>query len=147
MTLYYKRLLLSVLIFLPVLSQAAPAINKEDYWLCSTHDQTNKLWTAKSAYKKAAINLAYDSCKKTSALPQTCKTSNSNCDHYIQGMSTRPLWRCTTLDEMASAWKSNYYSNRIDAALASKSYCKNKSPVPETCYTNLVTCFNYNEGL
>lgn len=121
--------------------------SKSNYWQCSTRDNTNLVWTAKSPYQKTALNLAYDACKKQSSSPVSCKTSKSACEAFIQGVSTRPLWRCVALDREALAWKSNYYSNRIDAALAANAYCKDNSAVPETCYINLVTCANLNEGV
>lgn len=119
----------------------------KDYWQCTTHDIDNNLWIAKSGFQKVAINVGYDSCKKQSKNPTTCKTAKTACEFFLQGVSTRPLWRCTALDRTAVAWKSNYYSDRTDAAFAAKAYCKDNSTVPETCYINMVTCFNVNERI
>jgi hypothetical protein len=125
---------------------SAPLTGNNSYWQCTTEDKTNKQWTAKSGYQKMALNLSYDACKKQSQYPDSCKASNNNCEGFYLGMSTKPLWRCTALDRTAIPWQSNFYSQRDDAALAAQAFCKNKSTVPETCYVNMVTCRNLNEG-
>jgi hypothetical protein len=56
------------------------------------------------------------------------------------------MWQCTALDQTGEPWQSNFYSQRLDAALGAKAFCKEKSSVPDTCYINLVTCINKNEG-
>ena len=115
-----------------------------NYWQCTTEDKTLKQWTAKSEYQKVAINVSFDACKKQSAVPQSCKAAKSNCEGYIQGVNASPMWKCTALDTTAVPWQSNFYSHRLDAALAAKDFCKDNSSVPETCYINLVTCRNVN---
>lgn len=123
-----------------------PNDEKGSYWKCVTYDKANKAWTAQSSYRKVAINVAFAACKKESQLPATCKTSISNCEGFINGVSTRPMWRCTAIDITAQPWESNFYSNRDDAALAAQAYCKENSTLPATCYINMVTCANKNEG-
>lgn len=125
-----------------------PTIGYTDgsYWTCTTRDSEKLEWTAKNAYQKVAINLAFSACKKQSKNPMTCKASIHDCEGFIQGVSTKPFWRCTALDEAGMPWKSIYYVQRDDAALAAKAYCKDNSAVPDTCYINLVTCKNYNDG-
>lgn len=113
-----------------------------NYWQCTTYDASNKQWSAASAYQRVALNFAYDLCKKESILPNTCKAAENNCEQFIQGISVKPMWQCTALDKTATAWNSNLYSQRDDAALAAKAFCRQKSIVPETCYVNLVTCIN-----
>jgi hypothetical protein len=120
--------------------------NSNSYWLCQTQDKEHYEWTATNFYQKVAINLAYSDCKKNSKFPKSCAASKSGCDHFVDGISTSPLWRCTTYDRVAQPWKSNFYRERDDAALASQAFCKDKSTVPETCYTNTVTCENLNVG-
>ncbi|HHX8387406.1 TPA: hypothetical protein ACVO2F_000213 [Legionella pneumophila] len=124
----------------------APMMKKGSYWKCVTYDKANKAWTAQNSYRKVAINVAFAACKKESQLPATCKTSISNCEGFINGVSTRPMWRCTAIDITAQPWESNFYSNRDDAALAAQAYCKENSTLPATCYINMVTCANKNEG-
>ncbi|CAM3015051.1 hypothetical protein [Legionella worsleiensis] len=117
------------------------------YWQCITQDKTNKQWTVKNTYQKVALNQAFALCKKESEFPTSCKTSQSSCEGFYMGMSTKPLWRCSAIDQTATAWNSNFYSEQDDAALAAKAYCKEYSSVPDTCFINFVTCKNYNEGL
>jgi hypothetical protein len=116
------------------------------YWQCTTHDNTNKTWVAINNYQKMALNIAFDVCKKESQFPKTCKTSNRDCEGFINGVSTKPYWHCTALDQTAAPWQSDYYSDRDDAALGAKAFCKNYSSVPDTCYVNFITCININAG-
>lgn len=116
-----------------------------NYWKCITHDETNNQWTSQSIYQKVALNYAYAKCKRNSQIPATCRTSNTSCMRFIQGVDITPMWQCTALDRDALPWKSNLYPNREDAALAAQAYCKQKSSLPSTCFINLVTCLNKNE--
>lgn len=139
----------SCLILLLSLAASAPSVYAEpmvngDYWQCTTHDETNKQWDAVSIYQKVALNFAFASCKKESVAPATCRTTQSNCEQFIQGASTKPMWKCLALDRTATPWRSDAYSQRYDAAFAARAYCQQKSTVPGTCYVNLVTCSNKN---
>jgi len=136
--------ILFLFIFLPLIGFAMP-INNNVYWVCKTHDNNNLEWSVKNSYKKVALNLAFDACKKQSKTPKSCKTSLNDCEGFQNGLSTKPLWRCTALERGAGHWLSNYYSNREDAAIAAKDYCKTQSSIPETCYVNLIGCTNANE--
>lgn len=138
------------LYFLALLSYSLPIfaepIDKDStYWKCSTIDATHTVWTSESIYQKIALNIAYAMCKKKSQAPTTCKTSRTNCEKFVQGMNVTPIWQCTAFDREALIWKSNFYSIREDAALGAQAYCKQKSPVPDTCYINMLTCTNKNE--
>jgi hypothetical protein len=113
-------------------------------WKCIARDAANKEWRASSNYERVAINHAFELCKKESTLPSSCKTSKQDCEAFIDGVSTRPLWRCIALDQMGKPWESNLYSQRDDAALAAKAYCQDQSGFPDTCYINLMTCRNLN---
>ncbi len=124
-------------------AQALP--EKISYWQCTTHDNSNKQWSAKNIYRKVALNFAFAQCKKESQNPASCKASVEDCEGFNQGKSIRPIWRCTALDQMAEYWQSNLYLHRDDAALAAKAYCREKSEAPDTCYLNFVTCVNLNE--
>ena len=118
--------------------------NSANYWQCTTADAENKTWTIQGDYQLTATNESFASCKKESALPKTCKTSRNDCDHFVNGRTTRPMWRCVALDRAAGIWPSNTYPVRDDAALAAQAYCKSKSDIPGTCYTNMITCRNIN---
>lgn len=120
---------------------------KSSYWQCITHDNSNKEWIARSDYQKVALNIAFESCKKESSTPETCRASDDNCEGFYQGMSTRPMWKCKALDQLALSWESNFYAQRDDAALGAKAYCKQKSEVPDTCYINMLSCIIYNHGV
>jgi hypothetical protein len=139
------RISLLLLMFVPTIGFTDPLTNG-NYWQCVTHDKTNKVWTAQSAYQKMAINIAFAACKKESQHPTTCKTAVVDCEGFNQGVSTKPMWRCTALDRAAQPWKSDFYPQQDDAALGAKAYCKDNSTVPDTCYVNLVTCRNVNEA-
>lgn len=143
----YRKYYLLLLLLGCGAGYTSPILIKNSYWQCVTHDSANKQWAAKSAYKKTALNIAFDACKKQSQQPVSCKASVSNCEGFNQGFSIRPMWRCTAMDKTAEAWQSNFYSQRDDAALGAKAYCKQNSTVPETCYINVVTCVNSKEGV
>lgn len=138
---------LTGLIFLVTTGHAAPVLTKNSYWQCITEDKTNKQWTARNAYQKMALNIAYEACKKESPYPLSCKTSQASCDPIVRGRSIKPMWLCTALDSSALPWSSNLYTQRDDAALAAKAYCRENSNIPETCYVNMITCRNVNAGV
>ena len=115
------------------------------YWQCRAQDAANQEWVSEADYQLMATNQAYAACKKASAYPKTCKTSKNACEAFINGHTTRPMWRCIALDRLSKRWSSNIYSNPDDAALAAKAYCQDKSQVPETCYVHVFTCRNINE--
>lgn len=144
---HYIYSCLFVLSFISGSGFAAPLNQNGSYWQCITEDKTNRQWIVKNSYQKVAINLSFEQCKKESDFPSSCKSSKSGCEGFYLGMSTRPLWRCTSIDHTAEPWNSNFYSNRDDAALAAQAFCKQSSPYPETCFMNMVTCRNYNEGV
>lgn len=114
------------------------------YWQCSVYDGAGKQWMVQSSYQLAAINRAFDACKKQSQHPATCKSSKEDCDAFVNGRSTRPLWQCTALDHTGTPWPSNLYPQRDDAALAAKAFCQHNNGSPDTCYVNLITCKNIN---
>lgn len=138
-------------VFLLVLSASTQSfadtviLMEGNYWQCSTHDVTKTNWTSQSMYRKIALNLSFAACKKGSKAPATCKLSRGSCVRFIHGVNVTPMWRCTSFDREALAWKSTTYPNREDAALAALAFCKHKSPVPATCSINLITCINKNE--
>ncbi|CDZ78409.1 hypothetical protein BN59_02719 [Legionella massiliensis] len=115
-----------------------------NFWRCSTSDAEQKEWTVDSSYEISAINKSYDDCKKLSNVPTSCKSSKEACEMFLNGLTTRPMWRCTALDQMAKVWASNIYKHRDDAAIAAKAFCQQGSSFPDTCYINLMTCKNLN---
>ena len=115
------------------------------YWQCSAIDQDNKQWVSKHAYERMAINQALEACKKESQEPSGCKVAHEACEFFDHGVSTRPSWKCTALDQEAKPWASNPYPLRDDAAIAAKAYCKERSASPESCYVHLLTCINLNK--
>lgn len=118
----------------------------QDYWVCKTRDNSDREWVVKNKYQKIALNISFDSCKKQSKKPMTCKTSNNSCEGFHLGLSTKPYWRCVAIDSKAAAWKSNYYPNKDDAYMAAKAYCKSKSKIPDTCYVHVLSCENINDN-
>lgn len=147
MTQSIKYFMLLLCIILPI--SAAHSARNNNYWQCTSNDASRNNWMAKSEFQRAAMSLAFALCKKESSMPATCKSSVALCQGFNQhssvSQSNTAMWRCTSLDEAAQAWRSTLYSSRDDAALGAKAFCKNQSSVPATCYTNLITCINMNE--
>ncbi len=110
-------------------------------WHCTTTDKNNKQWFVKSIYERAARAQTMDACKKQSKVPASCKT---DCEGFNHGISTRPAWQCTALDDDSKAWKSAAFAHRDDAAIAARENCKAHSSVPDSCYLNFSTCKNLN---
>ena len=131
-----------ILVFLAI----APCVSADEQWECRSHDSVNLQWLAKSDYQRVATTVALDACKKKSAFPSACKTEIEDCELFINGVTTRPMWRCTALDQLSKVWRSTIYKHRDDAAMAAKSYCHHHSGMPDTCYINLLMCHNLNEG-
>ncbi|KTD08266.1 hypothetical protein [Legionella jamestowniensis] len=129
-----------------LISQSSPAavVLDTSYWKCTAYDAENRSWVGHSDYQITSINRAFDACKKQSRVPATCKTSKEDCEAIVNGMTTRPMWRCLALDLAAVPWFSNIYENATDAAMAAKSFCQANSALPETCYVYLFTCRNLN---
>lgn len=120
---------------------------ENDYWRCVVSDAEQKHWAAQSAYRRTAINKAYDACKKMSDKPSSCKAAVENCEAFINGLTTRPMWQCMALDFYANPFTSNIYKRKYDAALAAQAYCKDNSDYPDSCYINLITCENLNKRI
>ncbi|MFJ1267543.1 hypothetical protein ACD661_03110 [Legionella lytica] len=140
---YYVRIIFLFLLGFSVSAFAQLPLNG-NFWQCTTYDASGKPWIAASAYRKVAVNFAFDLCKKESSAPATCKTRRNSCERFVQGVSVEPMWVCSALDRAAFVWRSNTYPRRDDAALAAKDFCRQRSTVPETCYINLITCVNKN---
>lgn len=120
-------------------------VKAENNWQCKSQDAENKEWFGQSDYQLAAINKAYELCKKESALPQTCKTSKESCEMMMDGvLSMKPMWRCMALDLAANAWFSNVYDHAGDAVLAALAYCRAYSSIPSTCYIDPYICRDLN---
>lgn len=113
-----------------------------EIWQCKVQDKTNKEWAAQSNYKIAAINQALDACKKQSIYPLSCRMLQGSCGESINGHSLRHHWQCTALDFRGTPWSGPSRARKDDAALAAKAYCRRYSTMPDTCYINLITCFN-----
>lgn len=115
--------------------------DETSYWQCTTSDKSNKQWVIKNKYERAARGQSFDACKKQSPVPASCET---DCEGFNHGVSTRPLWQCTALDQNAKAWISQTYAQRDDAEMNAKARCKTLSSIPDSCYLNTLTCVNLN---
>ena len=135
----------SLVLLLSGLSTLAIADNTENNWECRVQDSTQTQWVGKGTYERSATNKALAACKKESKSPETCKAAKENCEVFVNGKSTRPMWRCTALDQFAKVWRSSIYPHRDDAALGAKAYCQENSGMPDSCYINLMMCKNLNE--
>jgi len=78
--------------------------------------------------------------------PMTCKVESEDCEDFIRGKSTRPIWQCTALDRNGKAWVSHANTKRDDAVVAAQAYCLKRSSVPKSCYVNVLTCDNLSEA-
>ena len=114
-------------------------------WQCTASDAESKQWVISSPYQRQATNEAYTACKRESRIPNTCAVAHEACEAFVNGVSTKPLWKCTALDRFAKPWVSITYSHRDDAAIAAKAYCEEKREAPDSCYINLLTCKNVHE--
>lgn len=133
-------------LFIVVFVMIAPCVSANEQWECRSHDSENLQWVAKNNYQRAATTDAFDACKKQSAYPNSCKTEKDNCELFVDGLTTRPMWQCTALDQLSKVWRSTIYRHRDEAAMAAKSNCHHHSGMPDTCYINLLMCQNLNEG-
>ena len=127
-----------------LLMSAGFNVSAQTTWHCIARDAEGQKWVSSSSYKRTALNSAYDACKKASKTSSTCKITAGDCDSYFDGISTRPQWQCTALDQLAMVWKSDTYRHADDASLAAKSFCADRSALPETCFTSLLFCKNLN---
>ena len=136
------HLLLTFLLISPAMA-ANPLL--QDFWQCTITDDLDKHWTFRHSFQKVALHKAWEACKKSSQQPASCDMAGENCDAFLNGQNTSPMWQCTALDQQAKAWVSSVYRQRDDAALAAKDRCLKHSGLPDTCYINLLTCVNLNE--
>lgn len=120
-------------------------VNAADTWQCTASDAQEKQWVIHSTYERQATNEAYALCKKESQVPHTCRVAHEACEPFVNGVSIKPLWKCTALDRLSKPWVSIAYANRDDAAIAAKAYCQEQSQAPDSCYINLLTCKNIRE--
>lgn len=146
-----KRFSINLLFLYLILSigfvnvEAQPAnTGSGNFWKCTVFDQDQNQWVGKGEFERIATNKAYDACKKQSKFPQSCKAAKENCEGIVSGRSTRTMWQCTALDDMAKPWKGAFYVHADDAAIGAKAFCKDKSALPDTCYINLLSCNNIN---
>lgn len=140
-----KHIAIASMVFFVAPSWSDPVIEKVDhYWQCSARDSAENQWLIKDTYQRVASSKAFDACKKQSNAPMTCRSPRNHCEYFVNGITTRPMWRCTALDWDALPWKGNVNSSQDDAALDAKDYCKEGSRLPDTCYINLLTCKNLN---
>ena len=132
----------STTLFISILLLVNPLLllaNDSSYWQCSTMDNDNKQWVFKNRYERAARGRTMEACKQQSQAPNSCKT---DCEEFYHGISTRPAWQCTALDENAKPWVSHIYSRRDEAAIAAKKRCEEHSTIPESCILHFFTCKN-----
>jgi hypothetical protein len=127
-----------VIIMLPMIAFASETFE------CTAVDATHHAWQGSDFYKKSAINQALSLCKKGSPSPKTCQVTAESCELFINGESTRPIYQCTALDSAGTPFVSQAYPKRDDAALGALGFCKNNSPMAESCYINMLTCQNLN---
>lgn len=141
-----KRSLLTVLLLgVPLILEAALGVaQSKEEWHCFAQDYTNKRWVVVSSHELFSIHEAMQNCKKESNQPKSCSASISNCEGFINGVSIRPLWRCTALDSLANPWFSAIHWKADNAIFSARSRCQRHSPAPETCYVNAHTCKNLN---
>lgn len=119
----------------------------DSYWQCSVQDKNQKNWSAKNTYKRVALTMAMEFCKKESLSPVTCENTNPACIGFNQKEMHSTAWKCTAFDFTATSWVGDYYEHRDKAVLGAKNFCKHKSPLPDSCYVNNITCVSNKMGL
>lgn len=135
------------LLTLLILMVINPLWADDSYWQCHATDSKGMQWVVSHGYEQVATNKAVEACKKQSPAPESCKALRENCDYSSYGLSMRPLWRCMALDLMSKIWRNNPHPNRDEAAIEAKENCEHHSPMPDTCYINLLTCKNIHENI
>lgn len=135
-----KPLYLLMLCLIVSINSQADVVTIQGNWQCVARDKAQREWLAVSNYERTAINKAFDACKKASEFPTSCKTAKADCESFVNGVSTSPMFMCTALDQLGTPWVSNLYRNPDDANLAAKAYCQDRSPLPGTCYAYLFLC-------
>ena len=133
-----------LLLLIPTLSCANRINTMDNYWTCKAEDANHMQWSSEGGYERETSTLALDACKKQSSSPSTCFVTGNSCELFINRVTTRPMWRCVALDQLATPWHSGVHAHREDAAIAAKSYCHQHSTMPYTCYINMLMCKNYN---
>jgi hypothetical protein len=128
--------LLSCILSLPLFATSS--------WECHVQDSAKQQWASTNFYQRVASSRAFEACKKQSNAPETCFATEESCELFINGSTTKPMWRCTALDQLSRPWRSSIYTHRDDAALAAKHKCHELSEMPDTCYINLMMCKNLN---
>lgn len=114
-------------------------------WKCTMTDSNGLIWSNESVYKRKASNTVFDACKNESVNPASCKIDAVNCDSFVNGIISTPLWQCMALDRNAAAWFGDISPGRDEAALNASAKCKRQSQIPATCYMHMLTCQNRNE--
>lgn len=143
-----KAILTFLVLLYTSVCMATPTVDmNKNYWQCTVEDQEHKQWSSKSNYQKTALNYAIESCKKESKAPASCTSISQSCQEFNADKSDRPRWRCVAVDEPGSKWISDYTNDRDSAALNALAICKSQSPLPATCFMDVVTCSVYIEGV
>ena len=150
---YVIHTLLVFLVVTPIWAENNQSEPKGDYWQCLAVDKDNKNWSSQNAFKRIAMYRAFESCKKESTNPSSCKNDENACQYFGDQVKTlsssmnynsSAQWQCTALDKTAKNWSGNPSSNQDDAALNAKAACRAESTIPDTCYVNMLTCVDMN---
>lgn len=119
--------------------------DESNLWQCTASDSESKQWVVRNRYERAAISKAFDACKKQSHVPISCKIDPGVCKGFDHEGSVSTSWQCTALDQNAKPWVGHADTSQDDAALAAQAICHKNSPVPDSCYINLLTCLTYTK--
>lgn len=141
-----RNTFIMICIFLYAQSVLAHSSESNSYWECTAQDEYYQEWKIDNTVQRIAINQVLDVCKKQSRAPNSCAVAKELCESFVNGKSTRPMWRCVALDDHAKKWPSNIYTKKDDAAIAALDYCKEQSSFSDSCYINLLTCRNLNKA-
>lgn len=117
---------------------------QNSHWQCASHDISGKQWLAESSFQRAAINKAWQSCKKNSHDPGSCETAKAYCEMVYLGRVIRSKWVCSSMDQMGHRWRSDTHNTRNDAVTGARMMCREQSTFPGSCYVRLMTCKNLN---
>src|SRR5688572_19701834 len=85
-------------------------------WDCQIKDEAGVQWNIRNPYRLKSLTLALDACRKESQNPLSCHKKNIQCEAFVNGISTTPLWKCRAMDANAVSFTGRIVLNRDEAA-------------------------------
>lgn len=110
------------------------------FWRCPAIDfQLNKYYVDNKSIDRA-INKSLSKCRKNSEMPKSCLVERSFCQQLNSTDTSHIQWRCYSYDRTKTAFRTPFYTNQYEAAIAAKIICRRLSKYPSSCYVHLSGC-------